>query len=418
MNNEVTYKVNTSFINKTNCDYVSNNRKISNDSDQIIDNYEDSELITDSESSDLSLPINNIGRMMKLSIPGSAKISRESKMLMQQISKDFIVCISSQAGVICTSNKRRVLNGEDIINALSSFGFGDYTNTLIDYLNIWRGLKQSRSIKSYSNIYRSNISSLNFNENYQIPIENSKPQFHGVDQKFENNYVNESLINDHKPINNECNKYLIQNNSSTDNQQTIYTNLPKCMNNAIYECVNLNIDKNINSHKYPESTIGDTNAHYGTNKSHFNTLLLSPTRSINFLNESSPDTPKSSFPLNQCGKRKRTEQEESKVENVVDSIERNIDFNAKYNMNYNIKNSTDVGLIENNAFQGNKKSTINFSRYCNNLEYSYNQYKQDEIFLNKNETAFDCYFSSDLYIQEESENDSEYNAYPSGLFIS
>ncbi|TRY51815.1 Histone-like transcription factor (CBF/NF-Y) and archaeal histone [Cryptosporidium tyzzeri] len=417
MNNEVTYKVNTPFINKINCDYVSNNRKISNDSDQIIDNYEDSELITDSESSDLSLPINNIGRMMKLSIPGSAKISRESKMLMQQISKDFIGCISSQAGVICTSNKRRVLNGEDIINALSSFGFGDYTDTLINYLNIWRDVKQSRNIKSYSNIYRSNSSQLNFNENYQIPTENFK-QFYGVDQKFENNYVNKSLIDDQKPINNEYNKYFIQNNSPTNNQQITYTNLPKCMNNAIYEYVNLNIDKNIISQKYPENTIEDTNAHYSTNKSHFNTLLLSPTRSINFLNESSPDTPKSSFPPNQCGKRKRIEQEESKIENVADNIEQNIDFNAKYNMNYNIKNSKSVELIENNAFQGNKKSTINFSRNCNSLEYSYNQYKQDDIFLNKNETAFDCYFSSDLYIQEESENDSEYNAYPSGLFIS
>ncbi|KAH8583170.1 CCAAT-box DNA binding subunit B [Cryptosporidium sp. chipmunk genotype I] len=418
MNDEVTYKVNAPFINKTNCDYPSNNGKISNDSEQIIESYEDSELITDSDSSDLSLPINNIGRMMKLSIPGSAKISRESKMLMQQISKDFIGCISSHAGEICSSNKRRVLNGEDIINALSSFGFGDYTGTLINYLNIWRGVKQSRNIKSYTNIHRPNSSSLNFNENYQIPTDNFQHQFFEVDQNFANNCI-KPRIDDQKLINNECNKYFVQSNNSANNQQITYTNLPKCVNSALYEFVNLNIDKNNNSNsqKCSESFQGDTNIPYITNKNHFNTLLLSPTKSINFLNESSPGTPKSTFPLNQCGKRKRFVQEEPKIMNIVGNIEQGINFNVKYNLNYNIKNSSDFELTENNTFQENHKSTINFSKFNNNLEYS-NQYKQDEIFLNKNETSFDSYFSSDFYIQEESENDSEYNAYPNELFIS
>ncbi|OII71996.1 CCAAT-box DNA binding protein subunit B [Cryptosporidium ubiquitum] len=411
MNNELTFQVNVPFINKANCNYVSNIGKLSNESEIIVDNYEDSEFIPDSDGSDLSLPINNIGRMMKLSIPGSAKISRESKMLMQQISKDFIGCISSQAGEICTSNKRRVLNGEDIINALSSFGFGDYTGTLINYLNIWRGLKQSRNIKSFGNIYKSNTSSLSFSENYQSS-EN--------DQSLEYNYSNTSQIVNQKPENNECSKYFIQSNSSINNQQITYTNSPKYTNNAIYDFTNSNIDGNINIHspKYSEITQENTSASYINSKNQINTLLLSPTKSINFINESSPITPKSMFPLNQPVKRKRISQEEFGIVNIVDNIEQNINFNVKCNMNYNIKNLTEAESIENTTFQENIKSMNNFSKYNNNLDFSSNQYKQDDIFLNKNESSFDSYFSSDLYIQDESENDTEYYTYPTRLFIS
>lgn len=417
MNNEVSFQVNVPLINKSNYDYL-NNINISNESENAVDNYEDFEFIMDSDNSDLSLPINNIGRMMKLSIPGSAKISRESKMLMQQISKDFIGCISSQAGEICTSNKRRVLNGEDIINALSSFGFGDYTGTLINYLNVCRGLKQSRNIKSFSNIYKSNNSLFNFNENYQIPTAKSQHQFSQNDKNFEYNYSNTSQINNQKSESNEYNKYFIQSNSSINTQQVTYTNFPKYTNNAIYDYENSNIDNNINPHKYSKSNQENINITYSNNNIQPNKLLISPKNRINFFNESSPITPKSIIPLNQCGKRKRIGQEEFHKVNIINNIEQNINSNIKYNMNYNINNLTNTELIENNKFQENIKLTNNSFRYNNTFDFSSNQYKQDDVFLSKNESSFDKYFSSDLYTQDEIENCTEYYTYPTRLFIS
>ena len=102
-------------------------------------------------NTDDTLPINNIGRIMKLSIPENGKISRESKVLMQKLSREFICSISLYAGEICTYNKRKVINGEDIINALSYFGYDEYKFVLLDYLEKWGGIKNSKNSRIINN---------------------------------------------------------------------------------------------------------------------------------------------------------------------------------------------------------------------------------------------------------------------------
>ncbi|KAL7067364.1 hypothetical protein ACR3K2_21390 [Cryptosporidium serpentis] len=121
------------------------------------------------DDSELSLPINNIGRMMRVSLPSCAKISRESKVLMQHFSKEFIGSISSKAGELCSLNKRKVLSGDDIIKALSECGFGNYVEALDTYLAFWRG---SKSKNQHSGI-RNNHITTNLYSNTGIDTESS-----------------------------------------------------------------------------------------------------------------------------------------------------------------------------------------------------------------------------------------------------
>ncbi|OII76763.1 hypothetical protein cand_027840 [Cryptosporidium andersoni] len=114
-------------------------------------NYYNIDTTGSCDDSELSLPINNIGRMMRVSLPSCAKISRESKVLMQHFSKEFIGSISSKAGELCSLNKRKVLSGDDIIKALSECGFGNYVETLDTYLAFWRGSKSKNQHSGIKN---------------------------------------------------------------------------------------------------------------------------------------------------------------------------------------------------------------------------------------------------------------------------
>ncbi|KAF7455953.1 CCAAT-binding factor complex subunit HapC [Cryptosporidium felis] len=139
----ITFQVNEEICNKPKVCNL-NDLDITNNIDDDNDNCEDFDLFENNETSDLSLPINNIGRVLKLSIPDTAKIQKESIILMQRILRDFIVSRSSRADRVCTGNKRRILNGEDIIDTLSSFDFGSYSNALKNYMNFKKRVKYSK----------------------------------------------------------------------------------------------------------------------------------------------------------------------------------------------------------------------------------------------------------------------------------
>ncbi|KAJ1612491.1 CCAAT-box DNA binding protein subunit B [Cryptosporidium canis] len=406
MNNEVIFQVNAPLTSSTNYDCIKNVENING--------FEDHEFTNDCDNSDLSLPINNIGRMMKLSVPGTAKISRESKVLMQRISKDFIGCISSQAGEICTNNKRRVLNGEDIINALYSFGFGDYTDTLINYLNIWRGVKHSRGIRPF-NIYKSSNSQFNINDsNLNFTDNTNNVHITENNSSFGYNCTNKPQFNNTRPIDH---RYFPQSNIQLNNQQFIHSNFQKCTNDSSKICSQNIEENNYNSIKYFENHSMNQNAPFIANKSYPNPLLLSPTRSINFINEASPITPKQISLINKFGKRTRVIQDDfSFCSNIADTANQSTNTSLYYNINYT-KNPSDNEFTEKKKYINEYKSESSHI-HSNRTELSSYQYKQDDVFINKNEGSFDNFFSSDLYILDESENESEHSTYPNGVFTS
>ncbi|KAK9462139.1 histone-fold-containing protein [Lipomyces oligophaga] len=91
------------------------------------------------------LPIANVARIMKMALPDNAKISKEAKECMQECVSEFISFITSEASEKCSAEKRKTVNGEDILFAMTSLGFENYSETLKIYLAKYRQFIASRT---------------------------------------------------------------------------------------------------------------------------------------------------------------------------------------------------------------------------------------------------------------------------------
>ncbi|KAI0360300.1 histone-fold-containing protein [Trametes cingulata] len=79
---------------------------------------------------DRFLPIANVSRIMKASVPATAKISKEAKECVQECVSEFISFITSEAAEKCQMEKRKTIGGEDILYAMATLGFENYAETL------------------------------------------------------------------------------------------------------------------------------------------------------------------------------------------------------------------------------------------------------------------------------------------------
>lgn len=84
------------------------------------------------------LPIANVERVMRGCLPVNAKISKEAKECMQECVSEFISFITSQGAEKCSIEKRKTLNGEDILYSFYSLGFENYAEVLRIYLAKYR----------------------------------------------------------------------------------------------------------------------------------------------------------------------------------------------------------------------------------------------------------------------------------------
>ncbi|KAL5614708.1 hypothetical protein BROUX41_004803 [Berkeleyomyces rouxiae] len=90
------------------------------------------------------LPIANVARIMKNALPENAKIAKEAKECMQECVSEFISFITSEASEKCHQEKRKTVNGEDIIFAMTSLGFENYAEALKIYLAKYRDTQTPR----------------------------------------------------------------------------------------------------------------------------------------------------------------------------------------------------------------------------------------------------------------------------------
>ncbi|SCZ90123.1 BZ3500_MvSof-1268-A1-R1_Chr9g10717 [Microbotryum saponariae] len=100
-------------------------------SDQDVDGYKEQ---------DRFLPIANVARVMKRVLPSSTKVSKESKEIVQEYTSEFISFITSEAAERCSAEKRKTINGEDLLFAMNSLGFENYAEVMKIYLSKWRAL--------------------------------------------------------------------------------------------------------------------------------------------------------------------------------------------------------------------------------------------------------------------------------------
>ncbi|XVF17142.1 hypothetical protein REPUB_Repub10bG0094000 [Reevesia pubescens] len=96
--------------------------------------------ISDSSSKeqDRFLPIANVSRIMKKSLPANAKISKEAKETVQECVSEFISFITGEASDKCQREKRKTINGDDLLWAMTTLGFENYVGPLKVYLNKYR----------------------------------------------------------------------------------------------------------------------------------------------------------------------------------------------------------------------------------------------------------------------------------------
>lgn len=93
---------------------------------------------TEIREQDRYLPIANIARIMKKVLPGNAKIAKDAKESIQECVSEFISFITSEASDKCQQEKRKTINGDDLLWAMSTLGFEKYVEPLKAYLNKYR----------------------------------------------------------------------------------------------------------------------------------------------------------------------------------------------------------------------------------------------------------------------------------------
>ncbi|XP_038980907.1 nuclear transcription factor Y subunit B-like isoform X4 [Phoenix dactylifera] len=90
---------------------------------------------------DRFLPIANISRIMKKALPANAKIAKDAKETVQECVSEFISFITSEASDKCQREKRKTINGDDLLWAMATLGFEDYIEPLKLYLQKYREME-------------------------------------------------------------------------------------------------------------------------------------------------------------------------------------------------------------------------------------------------------------------------------------
>uniref|UniRef100_A0A7N0TKU1 Transcription factor CBF/NF-Y/archaeal histone domain-containing protein n=1 Tax=Kalanchoe fedtschenkoi TaxID=63787 RepID=A0A7N0TKU1_KALFE len=90
---------------------------------------------------DRYLPIANISRIMKKALPPNGKIAKDAKDTVQECVSEFISFITSEASDKCQKEKRKTINGDDLLHAMSTLGFENYIDPLRFYLSRYRELE-------------------------------------------------------------------------------------------------------------------------------------------------------------------------------------------------------------------------------------------------------------------------------------
>ncbi|PZC79251.1 uncharacterized protein LOC110374976 isoform X1 [Helicoverpa armigera] len=120
--------------NNIRCEYVVN-------SDDVLDDENNSDSGSKNaplREQDRFLPIANIAKIMKRAIPENGKIAKDARECVQECISEFISFVTSEASDRCQVEKRKTINGEDVLFAMNALGFDNYVEPLKLYLKKYR----------------------------------------------------------------------------------------------------------------------------------------------------------------------------------------------------------------------------------------------------------------------------------------
>ncbi|KAL3627271.1 hypothetical protein CASFOL_028634 [Castilleja foliolosa] len=87
---------------------------------------------------DRFMPIANVIRIMRKTLPPHAKISDDAKETIQECVSEYISFITGEANDRCQREQRKTITAEDVLWAMSKLGFDDYIEPLTMYLHRYR----------------------------------------------------------------------------------------------------------------------------------------------------------------------------------------------------------------------------------------------------------------------------------------
>lgn len=68
----------------------------------------------------------------------NSQIAKDARECIQECVSEFISFITSEASERCQNEKRKTINGEDILYAMAALGFDNYVEPLTLYLHKYR----------------------------------------------------------------------------------------------------------------------------------------------------------------------------------------------------------------------------------------------------------------------------------------
>lgn len=140
-----------------------------------------------SKEQDRFLPIANVSRIMKNSLPANAKISKEAKETVQECVSEFISFITGEASDKCQKEKRKTINGDDLLWAMTTLGFENYVGPLKVYLNKYRETEgEKHSMPRQDDHHQALISATNNEETHKMngSLSVSNADFHNFNMGF------------------------------------------------------------------------------------------------------------------------------------------------------------------------------------------------------------------------------------------
>ncbi|CAA3004433.1 nuclear transcription factor Y subunit B-3-like [Olea europaea var. sylvestris] len=118
------------------------------DSDNESGGHHNSQNESSLKEQDRFLPIANVSRIMKKALPTNAKISKDAKETVQECVSEFISFITGEASDKCQREKRKTMNGDDLLWAMTTLGFEDYVEPLKIYLQRFHDMEGEKAAMS------------------------------------------------------------------------------------------------------------------------------------------------------------------------------------------------------------------------------------------------------------------------------
>lgn len=94
------------------------------------------------------LPLANVSKIMKSSVPEVAKIAKDAKMFIQHSASEFIAIVTCKAKDIAVSESRKVVTGDDLIKAMEELDLPYFSEITQKYFDQYK-----KTTNTYASLY-------------------------------------------------------------------------------------------------------------------------------------------------------------------------------------------------------------------------------------------------------------------------